>query len=90
MTFRKIIKQAIKESNLTLMQRAMLNAALLIPGKRRKLEDKILNEAKIQLIVPFTLSMDANSQLNIDWEKVKKFVIDYLPTIINLLILFLL
>ena len=89
-TFRKTIHQAIRESKLTFVQRVTLNAALLLPGKRRRLEEKILNEAKIQLIVPFTLSMDANSQLNIDWEKVKKFVIDYLPTIINLLILFLL
>ena len=90
MTFKKIIHQAIRESKLTLAQRTVLNAALLIPGKRRRLEEKILNEAKLQSIVYVTLAIDAEAQFDIDWEKVKKFIKDYLPTIINLLMLFLL
>lgn len=90
MTFRKIIHQAIRESKLTFGQRATLNAALLLPGKRRRLEDKILNEAKLQAVVPAVLTMDADAQIDIDWDKVKEFIMDYLPVIINLLMLFLL
>jgi len=90
MTFRKTIHQAIRESKLTLAQRAVLNAALLLPGKRRRFEEKILTEAKLQSIVRTTLTMDADAQFDVDWEKVKKFIIDYLPVIINLLMLFLL
>ena len=90
MTFRKAIHLAIREANLTSAQRVALNTALLLPGKRRRLENRILIEAKLQSIVYDSLAMDADAQLDIDWEKIKKFIKDYLPTIISLLMLFLL
>lgn len=87
MTFRKSIRLAVRESNLTIGQRIRFNSALLIPGARNKIEQHILNKAIENSVVPDTLSLDTDSQVDIDWDKVKEFIKTYLPVLLKILFL---
>lgn len=89
-TFRKVIHEAIRESNLNLVQKTRLRVAMLLPSNRAKIEAKILEEAKKAKVVPEVLTLDSDTQLDIDWDKVKSFIKQYLPTLISLLIAILL
>ncbi len=90
MTFRQAIHQAIRESELTFLERRKLNIALRLPGSRKKIEEKILSEAIIAEVVYSTLTLDSETQLDIDWDKVKEFIKTYLPILITILITILL
>lgn len=88
MNFRQAIKQAVKDSKLSYYQRAKLNAAMLIPSFKKKIEEKILAEAKIQNVVHDTLSLDDSGDFvgSINWDTVIDFIKNYLPVLIQILV----
>lgn len=88
--FRKAIQEAIRESDLNAIQKARLRIAMLSPKNKIKIENRLLEEAKKAQIVPEILSLDSDTQLDIDWDKVKSFIKQYLPTLLSLLIAILL
>ncbi len=88
--FRKAIQEAIRESDLNAIQKARLRIAMLSPKNKIKIENRLLEEAKKAQIVPEILSLDSDAQLDIDWDKVKSFIKQYLPTLLSLLIAILL
>jgi len=88
MNFRQAVLQASKEANLHFGQRVKLRIILAVPAYRRKLEEKLLAKAVKLNVVPASTTLDSALPQEIDWEKVKEFIKEWLPIIIKVILVF--
>lgn len=86
MTFRQIIREAAKEANLNRRERIKLRMALLVCPER--LEQELFNQAQAEGFVPVGTTIDGNVGA-FDWAAFFEFIKEYLPTILQMIILFL-
>lgn len=87
MNFRKAVREASREAELMFQERFKLRLVLAIPAYRRQLEEELLLKAVQHSVVPASMTLDADTQ-DVDWEVVKDFIIEWLPVILRLIVLF--
>jgi len=88
MNFRQAVLEASKDAELNFGERVKLRIILAIPAYRKQLEEKMLAKAVELNAVPSNTTLDSAFPTQVDWEKIKEFIKEWLPTIIKLIMLF--
>jgi len=87
-TFRSAVGEAATEAKLSFGSRLKLGVIMSIPAYRSKLEEEMLKQAVSLNAVPNITALDDSLPMSIDWETLKSFIIEWLPTIIKLISVF--
>jgi hypothetical protein len=86
-SFRQAVKEASKKANLGWRSRFKLRLVLAIPGYRRQLEEQLLTKAVSLNAVPIVTTMDGALPTDVDWDGVIDFIIEWLPTVLKIVLL---
>ena len=89
MNFRKAVREAAKEADLTRRERFKLGIVLTIPWLRRRLEQQLLEKAIEYQVLPPHATVDAEFLDNVDWQQVIDFIVTWLPIVLKLILIFL-
>lgn len=83
--FRTVIYEAVQDSTLNLRERVKLR--LIMRFRREELEEELFAQAQAEGIVPVSATIDGGLE-GIDWEGLAKFIKEVLPSILQIISLF--